>query len=232
MWLLPKVWRLFGSEEEQVLLSERVLTVSGKVFSLVVYKLLNSVNIFFPRGEIAGNGSSVGEVHLLFSNWNVLTHGAVSTRQDKAHFKPITAAECSLTRAWRGERNLFPLCANSIIPLIAGLQAARREKGDCWVGIKLSPHICTTSTKPENLFLKLWVRILWYFLKYAQKACCFERKVQFRKFQKGKSNTVAFAITPLLPSISQYITENWRQAYDMYIKRKLSLWWMMAGRGQ
>lgn len=105
------------------------LTVSGKVVSLVVTNSsIQWISSFFLRGEIVRNGSGVGEVHLLVSNWNALTHGAVSTRQDKTHFKLISEAKCSLIPAWWGDRDLLPLCANYIIPRIAGLRATE-ERG-------------------------------------------------------------------------------------------------------
>lgn len=43
---------------------------------------------------------------------------------------------------------------------------------------------------------------------------------------------VVFPITLLFPLSAQYITENWRQAYDVYMRRELFLRQMVGRQGQ
>lgn len=76
-----------------------------------------------------------------------VTQGAVWTRQDKTHFKPITAAKCSLNCAWQGHRDLLPPCANYTILLVPGLRAAGERGLLSQDKIQHSP-LLMASTKP------------------------------------------------------------------------------------
>ena len=102
----------------------------------------------------------------------------------------------------------------------------------CWAIIKHRHQICMSNRKHENLFLNLWVWILFCFLQYVQKLAALKAECSSGNLKRGERGMLSHLL--LLFSFLHLSIYYWKMKTSLWYvhQKKLFLWWMIGGQGQ